>query len=134
MKIGFTGTRYGMSSMQKRAFEILILQKQPYEFHHGDCKGADFESHLIVDHVRRDKCMGISIIVHPPENDRLREFCKGDEIRPPLPYHMRNVNIAKETDLLIATPRESKEQKRGGTWFTVRHARKLEKEVIILWP
>jgi hypothetical protein len=47
---------------------------------------------------------------------------------------MRNVNIAKETDLLIATPRESKEQKRGGTWFTVRHARKLEKEVIILWP
>jgi len=134
MKVGFTGTRFGMNSIQKRAFEILILQIQPYEFHHGDCKGADFEAQLIVKHIRQHRLMGIKIIIHPPENDRLREFCEGDEIRPPLPYHMRNTNIATETDRLIAAPRESKEQKRGGTWFTVRYSRKLEREVIILWP
>jgi hypothetical protein len=134
VKIGMTGTRYGMNSLQKNALEALILKLRPYQFHHGDCEGADFESHLIVDHVRQYKCTGIAIIVHPPEDDKHRAYCVGELIRKPLPYLERNKNIVKETDLLIAAPKEDKEQKRGGTWHTVRQARALGKQVIILWP
>jgi len=133
MKVGFTGTRYGMNSRQKNMLEELILKLRPYEFHHGDCDGADFESHLIVDHIRRYKCMGIKIIVHPPELSTYRAYCVGDEIRDPLPYLERNKNIAEETNHLIAAPKESKEQKRGGTWHTIRQARGLGKKVTILW-
>lgn len=42
MKIGFTGTRHGMTNQQKNQFfKIIINLNDLKEFHHGDCIGAD---------------------------------------------------------------------------------------------
>jgi len=48
MKIGFTGTRDGMTQHQKEQFVLAMQDLSPSEFHHGDCKGADAEAHDIV--------------------------------------------------------------------------------------
>ena len=71
-KIGFTGTRAGMTDEQKLVFTGWIITNDPYEFHHGDCKGADEEAHNIV-RVKINRCR---MIGHPPDNDKQRAKCK----------------------------------------------------------
>ena len=56
------------------------------------------------------------------------------DIRTPRPYLSRNKDIVRETDMLIATPAEAEEQRRSGTWSTIRFARKLGKPVFVIWP
>jgi hypothetical protein len=48
MKIGFTGTRKGMSQHQKEQFVLKMFELDPSEFRHGDCEGADAEAHDII--------------------------------------------------------------------------------------
>lgn len=126
MKIGFTGTRKGMTDIQKELFTKLIIERNPIEFHHGDCIGADYDAHQNVSK------LGIRIVIHPPIIPTYRAYCKSFNIFPPLPYMVRNRSIVNETDLLIACPKSNKEELRSGTWSTVRYARKQHKEVIIL--
>jgi hypothetical protein len=91
------------------------------EVHHGDCVGADKEFHGLVE---QELGGSTRIVVHPPENSRNRAYCRGDEIREPLPYMERSQNVVDETDGLIATPREMREVLRSGTWATIRRGRK----------
>lgn len=131
MKIGFTGTRKGMTSAQKRTFLRLLRQVSATEFHHGDCLGADAEAHQFV----ADRYPHTAIIVHPAEDGILRAFLKGSAVREEAPYLDRNKVIVDETEELIATPGERKERKRGsGTWFTVRYAKAAGKKVTIIYP
>lgn len=138
MKIGFTGTRKGMTRRQKRQFEGIIQKLGPAEFHHGDCIGADSDAHEIINHINVHPLdifkNAIIIVVHPPTHDKLRAHRKGHTILEPKPYLERNEDIVEETDLLIATPESSEEQARRGTWHTVRQARKMNKPIIILNP
>lgn len=117
-EVGFSGTRVGMNDVQKRlvggTYDILGIKK----VHHGDCVGADEDMHNIT-----RKKEGY-IILHPPTNPRFRAYCDYDEIRPELPYLERNDQIVYESKTLIATPRELIEQRRSGTWYTIRQARK----------
>jgi hypothetical protein len=46
----------------------------------------------------------------------------------------RNQAIANEIDMLVATPQESEEVNRSGTWATIRRTRKQEKPVLIINP
>ena len=130
MKIGFTGTRKGMTFEQKKQLVkyLLTVSKHDKEFHHGDCIGADAEAHRIA-----VQC-GFSIYKHPPEDDSYRAYCfLGDEYEPK-EYLARNKDIVNTTDVLIATPKSNKEEIRSGTWSTVRYAEKNNKEVIIISP
>jgi hypothetical protein len=45
MKVGFTGTRKGMTPQQRVAFAELVITLRPTQAHHGDCVGADAEFH-----------------------------------------------------------------------------------------
>ena len=45
MKLGFTGTRRGMTSDQQIRVTLLVAELGPKEAHHGDCVGADAEFH-----------------------------------------------------------------------------------------
>jgi hypothetical protein len=133
MKIGFTGTRNGLTSPQREALISAIddfAQLWPgAEFHHGDCVGADAEAHGFA------MSAGLPVVIHPPSKDALRAFCAGArEVRAAKPYLARNRDIVTEADWVIATPAEMEERPRGGTWSTVRFARGICWPVMLIYP
>lgn len=128
MKIGFTGTREGMSQHQKEQFALKLYELNPTEFHHGDCEGADADAHDIVrmffPHVR--------IIVYPPKSDYRRAFKQGDETKEPEEYLNRDMNIVLAVDYLIGAPKTDNEVTRSGTWTTIRYAREAQIPLTVL--
>lgn len=129
--VGFTGTRQGMNDYQKaalrKAMEAATLDGIENILHHGDCKGADAEAHAIaVD-------LGWDIIIHPPTRRVMRAYCgDGAIILPPLDYLPRDEAIVNASRFIFAAPKSNEEEKRSGTWYTVRYARKMGKRVILL--
>jgi hypothetical protein len=126
LKIGFSGTRYGMSPAQAAAF-FAALPEGMTEFHHGDCIGADANAAQLVQVYKR-KCV---IVKHPPKEKFMQANAPCDLEREPLPFHDRNRNIVAECDVLYAAPFGMEEEANGGTWGTIREARKLKKPHII---
>lgn len=133
MHIGFTGTRDGMTIDQRLQLNILLtgLAKQDkVTLHVGDCVGAD-ETCAKLFHA---KSLG-PIIGHIPIKDDKRAFFPHyDEMMEPKNYMARNLTIVLASTILLATPKESVEQLRSGTWATIRKARKLQKIVVIIYP
>ena len=127
LKIGFTGTRKGMTFDQKNNFLVMMeeLNDEHHldEFHHGDCIGADKDAHQLVE----TYFPNIMIHIHPPNNGDKRAFCKGGFMHPESSTLERNRHIVDMTELLVATPDGSIEKLRSGTWSTVRYAKKLNK-------
>lgn len=115
IRIGFTGTREGMSEAQKEqlGYVLSILWPSiPSSFIHGNAIGADQQA--------------ASIVTSCPWGLSERAIPAGDN---PL---ARNRKIVAECDILIAAPRHDKEELRSGTWATVRYARQAKKPVIML--
>lgn len=132
VKVGFTGTRRGMTASQWASFTALIrkfCQKyERVEFHHGQCIGADEEAASIA------KELGCWIVSHPPTNQKAMSDFAFDESRAPRPYLQRNHGIVDEADVMLAAPGEIEEQLRSGTWATIRYARRSGKPAEILYP
>lgn len=128
MKLGFTGTQSGMNVMQMERF--LVAVPMLTEFHHGDCIGADAQAANLV----QQHFPNVTIIGHPPINPCKRAFFESDISWEPKDYLVRNHEIVDEADLMIATPYEENEQRRSGTWATVRYARKIGKPIWIILP
>jgi hypothetical protein len=138
MKIGFTGSRNGMSHEQRVSLRAILtfvqhLLSSPdgaIEFHHGDCVGADSGAHDIAMEA------GCYIVIHPPSNDKLRAYCEGHTgwctTKPAQDYIERNMNIVDGTDILVAAPETKEEKLRSGTWHTIRYARKQGKQIFML--
>lgn len=125
--IGFTGTRHGMTERQKEEVDF-ILRNRGRALSHGDCVGADSDAHDIA------VAAGVLTVAHPPTDDKLRAFREADMVLRKAPYHERNRDIVDAADVLVATPAESEEQVKGGTWYTVRYARATKTLIIIVWP
>jgi hypothetical protein len=125
-RVGFTGSRRGMSDLQKKKVIKIINKLNPHIIHHGDCVGCDKEFN--------DICESIYKVIHPPKDESQRAFCEGDEILKEKPYLERNKDIVNCCDLMIATPFESNEILRSGTWSTIRYAIKENKNIIIVLP
>lgn len=127
-RVGFSGTREGMTRVQcdRVRAELAVASV----LHHGMCRGADTEAHEIaVD-------LGIVIVGHPALASgwqvwRLSSFA---EMRAPMLELARNLAIVEETELLLAAPRTSVEERRSGTWSTVRRARAVGRRVVIVGP
>ncbi len=131
MKLGFSGTRQGMSPQQKDTFFQLVNALEVDKFHHGCCIGSDQDAHLIV----RGLPMSVEVVGHPPINESLMAQVRCDYRRPPGSYLKRDADIVRETNELIATPRTCHEIKRGsGTWYTIREAKRQGKRVTIIFP
>lgn len=113
--VGFTGTRYGMTTAQRTTLLTLLAGGRWAVLHHGDCVGADAEAH----HAAR--LSGLAVVIHPPINSRFRANMKGDKSLPPLPYLDRNRAIVASAERVIAAP-VSTGQLISGTWYTVRYA------------
>lgn len=128
MKLGFTGTRKGMSDWQKRRLRAFLKHYRPVEFHHGDCVGADAQAHKIV----RETLPECRIVAHPCDMPKMRANCKADETFDPKPPLLRNGVIVALTDELVAAPETDQMQSRSGTWAAVRYARHCARPVEIL--
>lgn len=136
--VGFTGTRRGMTTYQRRrvhdALVGLLAKRTVTEFHHGWCVGADAQAHKIA------ADLGFKIVGHPPKEKKHRARIKPGDVpidvrmKRPLPYLERNRKIVEACDVLVATPKERKEVLRSGTWATIREARRRGKTVIIVPP
>ena len=134
MIVGFTGTKKGMTDVQKKVVQELVKRLKPFEFHHGDCVGADEQADGIA------ALFNPEIHVHPPTDNKLRAHTqlKTDGVRrviwPPEPYLKRDESLAHVSDVLIATPKEFEEVIRSGTWTTVRRARKAKRKIYKVFP
>jgi hypothetical protein len=133
MKVGFTGTQRGLTKAQSFTLAKILHKLTKHrmsEFHHGDCIGADKRAHDMVFSLHAD----VKIVIHPPENESKRAFCRSEHIMPAKDYLARNQDIVDECHVLLACPGEVEEQQRSGTWATVRRARKAKKSVWFIFP
>lgn len=127
--IGFSGTQKGMTPQQRTKIKKILKKKRIKELHHGDCIGADEQVHNIATWLQ------IPIWVHPPDKENKRAFCLHARFKAmPKPYLERNKDIVNASNLMLFTPAERAEQKRSGTWSTIRYARKQKKNHIIVFP
>lgn len=132
-RVGFTGTRRGMTSRQLADLEVCLSWAfaKGAEFHHGDCVGADAQAAAIA------KRLGYRVIAHPGCNDwgksPNRAFAPSDEVRPTRHYLLRNQDIVDSVDEMYATP-DGPERMRNGTWAAVRAARRSGVKVVVLDP
>lgn len=133
MRIGFTGTRYGLTVEQMESladlFTLFVRQTGVAELHHGDCVGSDEQAHYLAQYFM------VPVVVHPPLDSVLRAWCQGaGATRVTQAYLTRNQSIVDDTDVLIATPREFGPVPRSGTWATVGYARRIGRPVFIINP
>lgn len=129
MIIGFTGTRKGMTEMQKTTFSKLLHELKASRFIHGDCVGADEQAHLAAIET------GVPVRIRPCTLSSQRAFVKGyDEETDPRPPLERNKDIVHEAQIMVACPSGFNEEMRSGTWSTIRYSRRVKKPLIIVWP
>jgi hypothetical protein len=141
MRIGFTGTRKGMTDRQKASLRLLIVGIKNSSSHspmlggnlfiHGGCHGADTDA----DHIVFDSEYG-PILVLPGDMTQYKNFSGKSKrkVLAPKPYLERNNDIIAGCYLLVAAPYNLVEQQRSGTWATIRYARKVDRPTIILDP
>lgn len=132
MRIGFSGTREGMTASQSHAVRRILAENlldsvDPEEFHDGDCVGADDQAHGIASD------LGYWLHLHPPIEESLRAFNGANVFHPRKPYLRRNEDIVNMTDMLVATPK-SMEDRGGGTWATIRFAQRKNKKLAVIAP
>lgn len=130
--IGMTGTRKGMTASQVDACKLLVAEHTSsyYLAIHGCCAGADTDFHRIC----RD--LGATDIEGYPGDAGQRAWgilmCQ--VVHTTMPYHKRNLIMAKRADVFFAFPGKEHEELHSGTWMTIRMRRKLKKPMTIVYP
>jgi len=134
MRIGFTGSREGMTNAQVLHVHMLLGDLRWLEatqVSHGMCVGSDVQFHEMA------KALGYFIVgcpgtIYSEPWQRANVTC--DLVMPEKPMLARNRIIVHESDVVIACPKEREEKLRSGTWATVRYARQEGKPLCILYP
>lgn len=117
-----------MSDAQGTVINDLLAALVEAVVHHGDCMGADAEVH------EEATYLGLETYGHPPTDERLRAFCLTTYSAEPRPYLERDRAIVEACDELLAAPAEALDPGHGGTWYTVRYARKVGRAVTVVLP
>lgn len=134
--IGVTATREDLTGSQLRSvihkLRHLAMTNDLYgvTLHQGCCVGGDEQITIAA------AALGMSIIAHPPTDRKLMSmlaFELATERKPENPYLMRNRSIVDASDIILAAPKEMREELRSGTWSTIRYARSLNKMMIVVW-
>lgn len=137
LKLGFTGTRNGMTRSQRRAvighLDRWSLKYDLLEVHHGDCIGADSDFHDLCTQFWGKE---LRVVIHPPVDSSRRAWKSYQKqiTLSPVDFIKRNHDIVASVDGMLAAPAESQEILRSGTWATIRHARKTGVPLILLNP
>lgn len=147
MRVGFTGTREGMTLKQHwRVSDWFHYPRDgsaprvPTEFHHGCSVGADADLVTTIMRGRigaTDDRTWADIHAHPCTLDGMVDRgaeALSSEVHPAKPPLERNRDIVDSCDVLLACPKTMDEEQRSGTWATIRYARKVGRPVVIFWP
>lgn len=127
--VGFTGTRQGMTPAQKIMVGKLLIMEKPDLVRHGGCHGADTDFHAIA------RAENIKVVVHPGDATQARAFNnEAWTILAVKPYLERNHDIVDQSDVLIGCVAGTEEERRSGTWATLRYASKQHKHTVIVYP
>lgn len=134
IKIGFTGTREGITECQQEETRKVLDMFLHHGLTgvHGGCVGADAEFHAIC------KSMDIRTEVWPgypvgnPSGTKFRAELEADETHEPMEFLARNRKIVGVSAWLIACPKD--DSGKGGTWYTIRYARKQGRIVTVIQP
>lgn len=132
-KVAFTGTSAGLTPEQLSALRLQFFTRAPAELHHGMCVGGDAAAHAMA------KRYGYRVVGHPGLNKRGEPAGRApllglDEVLPAKPYLKRNRDIVAGASVLFAAPKGMKEERRSGTWATVRYARQAGVPIVLFWP
>lgn len=134
---GQTGTRHGGTPYQIASVAWLWAKYGIKVLHDGDCQGVDAQLYHLA------KSFGTQVILHPPTKPDTRAFCGLQDCvvvdpetiwRPERPYFVRDRDIVNEAEVMVGVPHKPFEQDHGGTWYTIRYARKQNKPLAIVWP
>jgi hypothetical protein len=129
--IGFTGTQRGATEAQSETLLSALIgfrEAGVLWMENGDCIGADDDAGRVW------RILGGKVSLHPPTNDSKRAWMTAHRQANPKPYLDRNRGIVDASTVVVATPGEADEQPRGGTWYTIRYARKKGKPLMIITP
>lgn len=128
MRVGFTGTRDGMTKEQKATVKQILEELGPTEAYHGGCVGADIDFDEMF--IGRP----VVVYVYPCQLVNMQgKWSHLDIVWPEMHPLLRNELIVDLSELMIATPKRE-EVLRSGTWAAIRYARKVRKPLIIVWP
>ena len=133
MILGFTGTRRGMTAVQKAALAgcVAVLPERAI---HGGAVGADeeFDAFLIGAGMK-----SWDIDVYPADLGRWQKWSDVGRATYAVDASLlRNRMIVRRCDYLIAAPATAEEVHRSGTWATIRYARRpiARRPIAILLP
>lgn len=130
MKIGFTGTRFGLNERTKKSIKDLLISLNATEVYHGMCVGADEDFH----HICKELGLKINglpgVSVKDPHNLDYRAELEVDNLYPTMTHFQRNRVIVDSCDLLIACPLCGAIT--GGTMYTFQYAVKKNKPNILI--
>lgn len=136
MKVGFTGTREGLTAQQHRTLGRILMKLAPAEFHHGACVGADEQAAALLDTL--DMRGGCDEFAYPSTFGNLtsQNLHTARRVAKPKAALMRNRDIVRACDILIACPKEEEEVLQSGTWSTVRYCKNEHsaKPLILIGP
>lgn len=129
-RLGFTGTREGMTLAQKKEVFHLLGVWRPRAVEHGCCVGADVDFHKLV-----RKVLPLAKVVGRPS---LNKLDRSHELSCDLTMGrkgplQRNRSIVDACDTLLACPK-GPEELRSGTWSCVRYARRTWTPVTLVYP
>lgn len=132
--IVFTGTRTGMTVRQAAMVTELLLDAT--RLYHGCCHGADVEAHRIARELH-----GADFWIEGFPSTTEQEKCGLDlDMRHSLdaPLHRNQMMVRRiarfHRPLVLAAPRTMVEERRSGTWATIRYAKKQGVPVIVCRP
>lgn len=146
MTVGFTGTRKGMNNRQIDQLAVMLealRDPRSYQdggsqtpFHFGGAPGADLRARKMA------KALSYGIEWHPSPGVDLATLVHNGyadaeellaetwhEVFPPL---VRNHHIVDAIQVLLAAPHTDVEERRSGTWATIRYARQVGRPVCML--
>ncbi len=115
--VAYSATQLGLNDVQKKAVRKWLRAQDRDVFHHGDCIGGDYDGALIA------YGLGWFIEAHPCNIEEKRANAPSNVRHPAFAPLTRNRHIVASADVLLAVPRYPNEQRRSGTWATVRYAR-----------
>jgi hypothetical protein len=130
--LGFSGTRSGLTTLQRTRLLEVLYKSLATHAHHGGAQGADEDFHAMV----RWALPHTYVVVHPCQGVNHTYYLDDPKVtvlpgRPPL---KRNREMVAAVERMIICPAQDREILRSGTWATYRYAKAARRTRYILFP